>query len=134
MARYDKYDPVSGGFRAALRDDLAATTETGDGNPLAVTLDANGAVVAAGDVNENTSLKGVVVTTRQMRAGDIVDVMTDGDIVEVATIGAGTDVYADMTNGSLTDNPDGGGAAASGEGVYVGHTVEAGRLVVRVAR
>lgn len=58
-------------------------------------------------------------------AGDIVDVMTDGEIVELTGLAAGTKYYAD---------PTGNGVNTTNTNPYVGHTVEAGRLIVRVAR
>jgi hypothetical protein len=126
MARYDKYGPKTGGFRAPLAADLTATSKTGNGNPRGVSLDTNGRVVvgAAG----NTGTVGVLCTTRNMKAGDIVDVMTHGEIVEMAGTTAGTL----MTN---TDATGVLGTTAVGAGVKaVGFTVEAARLIVRVQR
>ncbi len=125
MARYDKYDPKDGGFRAPLAADLTATSKTGNGNPRGVALDANGRVVFTAG---NTGSVGVLCTTRNMKAGDIVDVMTDGEIVELAGIAAGTIVTNTDATGVL-------GVGAPGAGVRrTGHTVEATRLVVRFAR
>lgn len=126
MARYDKYDPKSGGFRAPLAADLAATEKTGNGNPVGATLDANGRVLTA--AAGNTGTVGVLCTTKDMKAGDIVDVMTDGEIVEMADVAAGTIITNTEATGVIDDV-----AVAAGV-VRVGHTVEATRLVVRVAR
>lgn len=114
--RYDKYDPISGGFRAPLEAAIAS----GDaGKPLAVGLNANGRVVVGGG---NTGVKAVLVVDSAKAAGDIVDCMTDGEIVE-AGLAAGTNYYGDAAAGTVgVDNTD----------TYVGHTVEADRLVVRV--
>lgn len=116
--RIDKYDPISGGFRAPLAADFAA------GNveiPHGVGLNANGQVVLGGG---NTGVKGVLVLTGPKNAGDVVDVMTDGEMVE-AGLTAGTNYYAAVASGNVgTTNTD----------TYVGHTVEADRLIVRVAR
>lgn len=125
MARYDKYDPKDGGFRAPLAADLDATTGEGTGNPIAVGLDVNGRVVAGAG---QTGVVGVLVTTKNMRAGDIVDVMTDGEIVEMAGTAAGSVVTALDADGVLNDEAVGAGRTR------IGHTVEATRLVVRVAR
>ncbi|WP_372734883.1 hypothetical protein [Nocardioides sp.] len=118
MARYDKYDPISGGFRAPL---AVALDGSNAGIPLGVGLDVNGrAVKGAG----STGVLGVLVIDAAKPAGEVVDVMTQGEIVEVEDLDAGTVVYADGTAGALgTDNTD----------VRVGHTVEASRLVVRLA-
>lgn len=126
MARYDKYEPKAGGFRAPLAADLAATESTGDGNPLGFGLDVNGrAVPGAGQ----SGLKGIVCTTKAMKAGDIVDIMTDGEVVEFDGV-AGTTYYAAAADGVISTTAP----AADDNGVTVGFTVEATRLVVRVAQ
>jgi hypothetical protein len=125
MARYDKYDPKDGGFRAPLAADLPSTAATGNGNPRGVALDANGRVVV-GAVGNTGGTVGVLCTTRNMKAGEIVDVMTHGEIVEVAALPAGTVITNTDATGVL-------GTAAVAAGIKrVGHTVEAARLVVRV--
>lgn len=126
MARYDKYDPKDGGFRAPLAADLPATTATGNGNPIGVGLDANGRVVLT---NGNLDmLCGVLVTTKDMKAGEIVDIMTDGEIVEMTGVGAGVVITGANAGGKVDATAPGAGRTR------VGHTVEATRLVVRVAR
>jgi len=118
VARYDKYDPISGGFRAALAADwLSADLE----KPIGVGLDTNGKVVKGAG---NTGVIGVLCLTMLRYAGDIVDVMTEGEIVEVETLTAGTAYYAVVATGVLSNT-----ATANKR---VGHTVEASRLVVRV--
>jgi hypothetical protein len=125
VARYDKYDPISGGFRAPLAADWAGAL----GVPVGVGLDANGRVVPGAGAS---GVLGVVVIDGQVnssgvrsnvkRAGDVVDVMTAGEIVDNTGLAAGTKYYADGTAGAVgTDATD----------AYVGHTVEAQRLVVR---
>ncbi len=121
MARIDKYDPVGGGFRAPLAANHAATSA---GNPVAVGLDVNGRVV---DGAGNSGILGVLVLTREKVAGDVVDVMTDGEVVEFVGV-AGT-VYTAADAGGVI------AAIAVGAGrTRIGHTVEATRLVVRAAR
>lgn len=122
MARYDKYEPKAGGFRAPLAADLPATSKTGNGNPLGATLDANGRVVFAGITADN--LRGVVVTTKALKAGDVVDVMNGGEIVEMAGTAAGATVTS--TAAGVIDD-----VAADATHFKVGFTVEATRLVVR---
>lgn len=115
MARYDKYDPISGGFRARL----AAAWAADDGEIVGVGLDENGRVVPGAGLS---GLCGVVVLVGvNKRAGDVVDVMTDGEIVECESLSAGTPYSAALADGAL-------GAS----GIPIGHTVEAERLVVRV--
>ena len=128
MARYDKYDPLSGGFRAPLNADWAVADY---GVPIGVGLTATGRVVKGAGA---TGVLGVlvvdgrveagVVKSQPKKAGDIVDVMTQGEIVDVASLNAGTAYVANTTTGAL----------ATATGTYVGFTVEASRLVVRAQR
>lgn len=141
MARYDKYEPISGGFRAALAADLTFTAN-GEFGPKVVSLDANGRVVvgtagaagAVGVVVKNVpkypglgNIPGQVNAAIPIggKAGDIVDVMTHGDITD-STLPAGTKYYAAANGNLVTAAP-----AAGVNGYLVGRTVEAGRLVVR---
>lgn len=145
MANYDKYDPISGGSRARL---AAALTLTNGSFIGAVSLNASGRVVegtagqsglfgilvknvAKGPVGRwGTSLSGGTPNPNApigAMAGDAVDVMQHGDIVGLDTddFPAGSIVYA-VDDGTLTVTP------ATGD-IPIGWTVEAGRLVVRVA-
>lgn len=123
-AHYDKYDPIAGGFRAPL----AAALASPDPNIVqVVSLDANGRVVVG--TAGNSGGVGVVVAHKAMAAGDIIDVMTHGEIVDVAGLAAGTTYY------SVADGTMAAAAPAAGvNGWKVGHTVEASRLVVRFQR
>jgi len=122
-ARYDKYNPVSGGFRAAS---AIAWVEADLAKIWAVGLDASGNVVKGAG---NTGVVGVVVLTMAKGIGDILDVMTDGEIVGAAlsdgttAIAAGTAVYAVPGTGLLS--------VTATSNKKIGHTVEATRLVVR---
>ena len=118
-AAYDKYDPISGGFRALLNADMAAMTQ-----PIAVSLNTTGKVVAG--TGGQTGLVGVLMLDRAMRAGDQVDVMTNGEIVNITGITAGQPVTALNTTGAL------GTTAADSTHLKVGWTVEASRLIVRI--
>lgn len=127
MARIDKYDSKDGGFRARLANDLAdADIEVGYG----VSLNASGHVLLGG--GGNTDIAGVLVVTEAFTAGTVIDVMTDGELVEFGGT-AGTIYYTRHDTGALTTNSDpaGDGSIAT---TRVGHTVEADRLIVRVAR
>lgn len=118
VARFDKVDPYSGGFRARLDVDWLAADI---GVAIGVGLTANGRVVKGAG---NTGVLGMVALGMARKAGEPVDVMTSGEIVDVAGLIAGTR-YFSTTAGAVN---------TTGTGVYVGHTVEADRLVVRVAR
>lgn len=122
MARYDKYDPVGGGCRAPLH---AAHAKTTPGNPIAVGLNASGRVV---DGAGNTGIIGIMVLDSAREAGDIVDIMQDGEVVEMTGLTAGTVITADNTTGVLAVT-----APAAGR-TRVGFTVEASRLVARLGR
>jgi hypothetical protein len=131
MARIDKYDPVSGGFRARLGWTPSAA-EVGD--VIAVTVNGSGLAVkttAATDVCE-----GVVCMSSLLNLNDVVDVMTDGEIVDVAASGdnvsghsAGSVAYAGAT-GAVNATAPGAGV----NGTKIGRFIEAWRLVVRVGR
>lgn len=122
MARYDKYDPFSGGFRALLADDF----DKEDLNKvIGVGLDADGHVVPGAG---QSGVRGVLILTKARRAGDVVDVMTDGEIVDLhegdasLTPVAGTRYYVSDSTGALSTTPSTN---------LVGTTVAAQRLVVR---
>lgn len=124
MSRYDKYDPKTGGFRAPLAADWLAADIN---KALGVGFNANGEIV----VGAGTSgLVGILVLTKARKAGEIVDTMTDGELVEFGLTSGepvstpGTVYYATATTGVLS-------AGAGAGKVRVGHTVEKDRLVVR---
>lgn len=146
MARYDKYEPIAGGFRARLNAALSLTN--GSIGPVGVSLNASGKVVvglsgqsglvgvlvknvAKGPVGQwGTDLRGGTPNPYApigAQAGDAVDIMTNGEIVDLDTTDfpAGTKFYV-ATDGTISDT------SATGS-VLIGWTVEAGRLVVRVA-
>lgn len=137
MGRYDKYDPISGGFRAPLAADLTFNSE-GEFGPKVVSLDANGRVVvgtagqsgAVGVLIKNVpkypglgNIPGAVNTAVPIggKAGDIVDIMTSGEITDITGLVAGKAYFA-AVNGDLT---------VTAGTARVGQTVEATRLVVR---
>lgn len=123
MSRFDKYDPVSGGFRARLNAAIAAANV---GKAYGVSLNASGRVVIGGTAI--TDIVGVVCAVRAMDAAEPIDVMTAGEIVEFTQTNgtawaAGDRVYA-ATDGSLS---------TTNTGRLLGRVVEAGRGVIRVA-
>lgn len=117
MARYDKYDPIAGGFRAPLTADW----DTADLNKaIGVGLDANGGIVKGAGLS---GIAGVLVLTKKRFAGEIVDTMTSGEIVEFGGV-------AGKSYGAATDT---GVVSTTAGGVGVGFTVEADRLIVRAS-
>lgn len=135
-ARYDQVEPHVGIVRAPLAANLTFDAN-GEFGPKAVSLDANGRVVVgtagqsgfAGVLVKNVpivpagrfSAAQTVNNWMGGRAGDVVDIMTQGQIVDVAGLAAGSAVYATPA-GDLTTTATGN--------TKVGYTVEAGRLVV----
>lgn len=145
-ARYDKYEPISGGFRAPLAADLTFDA-TGHFGPRAISLNTSGQVVVG--TAGNSGGLGMLVKNVPLypnlgnipgavnagvpiggKAGNVVDIMTDGEIVGVPGLVAGTTYYA-AADGSLTSVAP---TPAGTNGYKVGHTVEADRLVVRFER
>lgn len=69
-------------------------------------------------------------------AGDVVDIMVDGEINDLTGLVAGTNYFADGVSGALVAGTGAGtntGPATAGS-KKVGWTVEATRLVVRMSR
>lgn len=141
MPRYDKYNPVSGGFRAPLAANFGYTAGNPDWNHAdladvkCVSLNANGEVVIGTPLNAGTALgglAGVLVLTEPKAAGQMVDVMTAGEIVEF-TLANGNAAAAGTV---YTSNVDGtyGTTAPGAQNGRIGQTVEATRLVVRVVQ
>lgn len=122
MARYDKFNNKSGGFRAALETTINGANV---GVPLGVGLNASGRVVVGAG---NTGIVGVLVVDSAKSAADVVDVMTGGEIVDCVGLTAGTKYFAVNATGVLSTVAPAVGVNA----VKVGSTVEATRLVVRV--
>lgn len=142
-ARYDKYEPIAGGFRAPLAADLTFDA-AGHFGPKAVSLNASGQVVVGtaaqsgcvGVLIKNVPLypnmgniPGAVNAAVPIggKAGNVVDIMTAGEIVSIPGLVAGTTYYA-AADGSLTATPP----VAGTNSTIIGFTVEADRLVVRV--
>jgi len=123
VSRFDKYDPYSGGFRAKLE---AAITAPEVGVVQAISINASGKVVVGGATLN--LIRGIICPVQTMAAGDVIDVMTGGEIVDCLTtagpaFSAGAVVYA-HTAGTLD------GVATAG--LAVGQMIEATRMVVRI--
>jgi hypothetical protein len=129
MARIDKYDPVSGGFRATLAADY-----TGQAAPRGAMLDVNGRVTF-GAVAGTAGYVGVVCKPDNAKAGDPIDIMTDGEIVEFGGV-AGSNYYVDAASGNIVVGTGAQTATApvAGGSKRVGATSEATRLIVRFGR
>jgi hypothetical protein len=122
MARFDKYDGKTGGFRAPL----AAAIAIGDvGKIQAVSIDSSGRAAIGGAAQ--TAISGLICPVRPMEAGEAIDVMTRGEIEE-ATETAGTAFTLGLP---VFAHADGTVDDTSTNGVAVGITVtRLTRLVV----
>lgn len=142
ISRYDKYSPKSGGFRAPSNiawsyvAPIAGVEQvTNDVYRICgVALNGSGRVIKA---TTALSCVGIVIAHGPKFAGDILDVMTAGEVVELGTgdiqgltaPAAGTKYYLDVTTGRLSATAP---TPAGTNFMYVGTTVEATRLVVRL--
>ena len=111
----------------------AAIASNQVGTVIGVGLDSSGRVV----VGAGTSgIKGVINPNEVMAAGSPIDVMQDGEILEVASLAAGVNVFVDGATGApaagtgtlLNTGPATAGSAK------IGYMAEATRLIVRVGR
>jgi hypothetical protein len=124
IPRYDKYDPISGGFRAIS----AIAWVTADvGKVWAVGMDAAGKIVKGAGAS---GIVGVTVVNGAKAIGEILDVMTHGEIVDFllqagTAAAAGTRYYGIAASGDF---------ATTATGTPLGYTVEATRLIVRCNR
>lgn len=137
MSRFDKYDPISGGFRGKLKAALTISTPADKEKLWYVSIEAATGLVVVGGAIASTAVRGLINVRESKAAGDIVDIMTHGEIINfnflndgvTATI-LGTPYYADNTAG-------GGGLTATTTtnkqvGLLVADSVAGrNRLVVR---
>lgn len=134
MSRYDKYDPISGGFRAPLAAAFTGGASGVDfGKIYCVSLNSSGQVVFATPLASTTGFVGIMILHEAKRAGEVVDIMTHGEVVE-ATLQNGTALTAGTTYATNAAGDGGFAAGAGGTATQgrIGATVEASRLVVRV--
>lgn len=127
MSRFDKYDPVSGGFRAPL---AAAIPSTDVGKIQAVSINTSGQAVIGGAAE--TAIMGVICAVRAMAAGEIVDVMTAGEIVAATTTAGAAFTAGAIVYGHGTTGGAGVVDATSTSGKVIGKMVELDRMIVRV--
>jgi hypothetical protein len=133
IARYDKVNPFGGSFRAALVGGgiwVAADIF----KVWAVSLDTNGRIVK-GTTGAAAAMgpvaAGVLVLHKLPNAGDFHDVMVHGEITEFTlqaggAAGAATRYYG-LASGDFNATVPGAGV----NGLTIGHTVEATRLIVQ---
>ena len=126
MARYDKYEPKAGGFRARLAslfNDTVAGGERAKDTLYGVSLDANGRAIIGVTGDSATNIVGVLSLSEWKSEGDVIDVMTDGEVVDFE--GTPATLFYAQPDGSVSETAEGGH--------LIGHTIENGRLNVRVS-
>lgn len=124
MARFDKVENHGGSFRARLG---FAPVAADVGKVIAVDINGSGLVIKSVD---GTACRGVICLSTLLPQGRPVDVMQDGEIVDV-------DANSGITGWAAGVEPKAGAAGAIGTalaGKSIGHFVEAWRLIVRLAR
>lgn len=140
--RWDKYDGYVGNFRGPLAADVVLATQAN--KVLAVGVNSSGAVTVGGG---QTGVSGVVIIPVGVDMyGNLLDggVNTQaGDLTDVGKHGEITNFKPTLLGGTAPDaaagtnyygHPDGSVLPSTGPGaVYVGHTVEADRLIVDVS-
>jgi hypothetical protein len=130
MARFDKVEPLSGSFRAPLNADWSSA----DLNKVVpVSLNTSGKIIKG--TGGQTGFIGIVcITGTQVGsiwqgnkfANDVVDVMQDGEVVELTGLIAGQRYFAAADGNSLVP------ASGTITGLQmVGWTVEATRMIIR---
>lgn len=139
--RWDKYDGYVGNFRAPLAVEVNLATQAN--RVLPVGVDANGAVILGGA--GQTGIIGVVIVAVgtdmhgnlldggvNTEAGDICDVGKHGEITNFMLTSATGVQTAAAAGTKYFGHSDGSVDATAAAGTYLGHTVEATRLIVNV--
>ena len=144
-ARWDKYNGYVGNFRGMLAEDSTADQAN---IVLAVGVNSSGAItIGAGQ----TGIIGLMILPvgNDYISGDVLPGPIAGDAVDVGKHGEITNFFPTRLNGTSGDfeanlTPEAAGtvyyahangtvdAVAGTDGVYIGHTVEASRLIVNV--
>jgi hypothetical protein len=122
MSRFDKYDPVSGGFRAPLN---AAILAADVDKIQAVSINTSGKAVIGGAAE--TAVMGVICPTRAMAANEVIDVMTHGEIVEATITGGGAFTAGAIVYAHAAGTVD----ATATAGKIVAKMAELDRMIVR---
>lgn len=140
--RWDKYDGYVGNYRGPLAADIVLATQAN--KVLAVGVNSSGAVtVGAGQ----TGINGVIIIPvgidmygnlldggTNTEAGDLCDVGKHGEITNFAPYQPSGSAPAAAAGTNYYGHADGAVLPSTGPGaVYVGHTVEADRLIVDVS-
>lgn len=118
MARIDKTHSAVG----VVRSDMAADWAEADfDKPFGVGINGSGKVVKGAG---QSGIIGIVIPNKAARkAGKPADIFVLADVLECTGLPAGSKIYADAATGVLS---------TTNTGTYVGFTIEAERLAVRL--
>jgi hypothetical protein len=125
MARFDKVEPHGGSFRAPLGFQPVAADV---GKIYAVDINGSGNVIKSVD---GTAARGVICLSSMIPQGKPVDVMTDGEIVDILDAASGVTGFA---AGVEVKAGAAGIVSNVATGKSLGWFVQAWRLVVRLGR
>lgn len=125
MARFDKIEPHSGSFRAPLGFQPVAADV---GKIYAVDLNGSGQVIKS---VAGTACRGVICLSSMIPQGKPIDVMTDGEIVDILAAADGVTGFA---AGVEVKAGAAGVVDVAAAGKSIGWFVQAWRLVVRLGR
>jgi hypothetical protein len=136
ISRFDKYDPISGGFRGKLKAALSVSTAVERERVFGVSVEAATGLLVLGGAA--TAIRGVIQVRESKAAGDMVDVMTSGEIANFDFLNdgttptvLGTPYYVDNVSGAPTATT----TSNKQVGVLVADSVTGrNRLVVRVVQ
>lgn len=123
MSRIDKYDPVSGGFRAPLNALIAASDV---GKIFAVAINTSGKVIRTG-LGAETAIMGVICPVRAMSANEPIDVMTHGEMIDVTMTSGSAFTAGALVYGHADGTVDNTATA----GKIIAKMVQLDRMVVR---
>lgn len=124
MARFDKVENKGGSFRAKLGFQPVAADV---GKIYSVDINGTGLVIKSVD---GTAARGVICLSSLIAIGKPVDVMQDGEIVDVLA----ADGITGLGAGVLMKAGAAGIVTNAGVGMPLGHFVENWRLVMRLGR
>jgi hypothetical protein len=124
VARFDKVEPQGGSFRAPLGFQPVAADV---GKIYAVDINGSGQAIKSVD---GTACRGVICLSSMIAQGKPVDVMQDGEIVDVIA----ADGVTGQGAGVLMKAGAAGIVTNAGVGMPLGWFVQSWRLVMRLGR
>jgi hypothetical protein len=136
ISRFDKYSNISGGFRGKLKVAFTVTTALDKERIFGVSVEAATGLIVIGGVA--AAIRGIVNIRESKAAGQMVDIMTAGEVIDqfflndgsTATV-LGTTYYVDNVTGALTATS----TSNKSVGVRVVDDIgDKGRMIVRIVQ